>query len=136
MVETDQTNITRVQHSSILLLHSRECVALVAQQPVHVANEAQILLVLGRLADGGAPFFNQLEDTVLDARGSDGWALWETADQLVQELLGADLEMERVAAVLDADVQQLVAYQYAVLSDARRDNIQIGRVVTRLGCGG
>jgi hypothetical protein len=35
------------------------------------------------------------------------WALRETADKLVQELFGADLEVERVAAVLDTDIEEL-----------------------------
>jgi hypothetical protein len=35
------------------------------------------------------------------------WALGETADEFIEELLGADLEVEGVAAVLDADVEEL-----------------------------
>ena len=34
-------------------------------------------------------------------------ALWESADELVEEFFRADLEVERIAAVLDADVQEL-----------------------------
>ena len=54
------------------------------------------------------------------------WALRETADELVQELFGADLEVERVAAVLDADVEELftgellVEYGGAALSYTER----------------
>lgn len=54
-----------------------------------------------------APFFNQFEDAVLDARGVHGRTLGEAANELVEELLGADLEVEGVAAVLDADVEEL-----------------------------
>lgn len=35
------------------------------------------------------------------------WALREATDELIEELLGADLEVKRVAAVLDADVEEL-----------------------------
>ena len=34
-------------------------------------------------------------------------ALRETADELVEELFGADLEVEWIAAVLDADIEEL-----------------------------
>ena len=74
---------------------------------MHVPDEAQIVLVPRRLTDCLAPFFNQLEDAVLDARGVHGRALGKAADELVEELLGADLEVEGVAAVLDADVEEL-----------------------------
>jgi len=43
----------------------------------------------------------------LDACRSERWPLRESTDQLVQKLFCADLEMERVAAVLDTDVQEL-----------------------------
>jgi len=36
-----------------------------------------------------------------------GRALGEAADELVEKLLGADLKVERVGAVLDADVEEL-----------------------------
>jgi hypothetical protein len=36
-----------------------------------------------------------------------GRALGEAANELIEELLGADLEVEGVAAVLDADVEEL-----------------------------
>ena len=74
---------------------------------MHVADKTQVLLVLGCLADGLPPFFNQLEDLVLYASRPDLRTLWEAADQLVQKLLGTDLEMEGVAAVLGAYVEKL-----------------------------
>ena len=35
------------------------------------------------------------------------WALGEPSDKLVEKLLGGDLEVEWVAAVLNADVEEL-----------------------------
>lgn len=74
---------------------------------MHISDEAQVVLVPRRLADGLPPFFDQLEDSILDARGMHRRALGETTNELVEELLGADLEVEWVAAVLDADVEEL-----------------------------
>jgi hypothetical protein len=34
-------------------------------------------------------------------------ALWKAADELIKKLLGADLEMKSVPAVLDANVEEL-----------------------------
>jgi hypothetical protein len=53
------------------------------------------------------PFFDQFEYAVLDARGMDWRSLWESPDELVEEFFGAYLEVERVAAVLDADIEEL-----------------------------
>jgi hypothetical protein len=39
----------------------------------------------------------------------DGWSLGKSTDQLIQKILGTDLEMEWIAAVLDADVEELQA---------------------------
>jgi hypothetical protein len=36
-----------------------------------------------------------------------GRALWESADKLIEKLLCADLQVEGVSAVLDADVEKL-----------------------------
>ena len=74
---------------------------------MHVPDEAQVVLVPRCLAYGLAPFFNQLEDAVLDARRVHGRALGEAANELIEELLSADLEVEGVAAVLNADVEEL-----------------------------
>lgn len=74
---------------------------------MHIPDEPQILLVPARLADGTAPFFYGLEDLHLHPAVPDGRALREAADELVEELLGADLQLEGVAAVLDADVEQI-----------------------------
>jgi hypothetical protein len=50
------------------------------------------------------PLFYQFEDLVLDAGRMHRWALGESADKLIEEFFGADLEVEWVAAVLNADI--------------------------------
>lgn len=35
------------------------------------------------------------------------WTLGEAADELIKELFSTDLEVERIAAILDADVEEL-----------------------------
>lgn len=74
---------------------------------MHVADEAEVVLVARRLADGAAPFFDCLEDLVLDASAAYGRAFWEAADELIEELLCRDLEVEWVATVLDAVVEEV-----------------------------
>jgi hypothetical protein len=44
--------------------------------------------------------------------------LWELSDELVEELLGPNLELERVAAVLDKRVQQLTGIERRSARDA------------------
>ena len=78
---------------------------------MHVPDKAQVLLVSACLANCTAPFLNGFEDLELDAGGADRRPLWKAADQLIEELLGADLEVEGVAAVLDADVEQVEGEQ-------------------------
>lgn len=34
-------------------------------------------------------------------------ALWETADEFIEKLLGTDLKVEWITAVLNADVEEL-----------------------------
>lgn len=53
------------------------------------------------------PFVDELEDPCHGWRREGGGSLREPADELVEEVLGADLEVEGVAAVLDEDVEQL-----------------------------
>lgn len=77
---SSETYVAGVEDSGILFLDFREDVTLQGQQPVHVADEAQILLVLGRLANGGTPFFNQFEDLVLDTGWTELRSLWKPAD--------------------------------------------------------
>lgn len=45
---------------------------------------------------------------MLDPRGSHSRPFREAPDQLIQELLRANLKMERVSAIFDANVQQLL----------------------------
>ncbi len=78
---------------------------------MHVSDEAQVLLVAAGVADGAPPFLDGLEDLHLHARGPYWRALGEAADELVEELLSADLQLEGIAAVLDADVEQVQGQQ-------------------------
>lgn len=73
---------------------------------MHVSYEAQVLLVSRRLTDRLSPFFNRLQDLVLHATGSDGRSFRKPSDKLVQEFFGADLEVEWISAVFDADIQE------------------------------
>jgi hypothetical protein len=102
-----RTYIARVQDRCIFLADLGKHVALVAQQPMHIPNEAQIVLVSRCLADRLPPFFYQLEDSTLYARRMHRRTLWESTDELVQEFLCAYLQMESVTAVFDADIEEL-----------------------------
>jgi hypothetical protein len=102
-----QTYVAWVQDCRILFAYLGKYVALVAQQPVHIPDEPQVVLVSRCLAYRLPPFFDQLEDLVLDARRMHGRALWESADELIEKLLCADLQVEGVSAVLDANVEKL-----------------------------
>lgn len=102
----EATHVTGIQHGSIFPPHFGEHVTLVAEQPVHVPDEAQIIFVPARIANRHAPLLNQLKDPVLDAGRPDWRALRESPHQLVEELLCADLQVEGVAAIFDADVEQ------------------------------
>lgn len=100
------THITWIQNSSIIFPNFRKRISLVAQQPVHIPNETQVLLVPTRFANGAPPFFNCLQYLHLHPTVANGRALGKPPDELIKELLGADLQVERVAAVLDADVEE------------------------------
>jgi hypothetical protein len=71
---------------------------------VHIPYEPQVVLVPRRLTYRLPPFFYQLEDLILDTGRMHRWALREPADELIEEFFGANLEVERVTAVLNADV--------------------------------
>lgn len=125
------THVTGIQHGSIFPPHFREHVTLVAEQPVHVPDEAQIISVPARLANRHAPFLNELKDLVLDA-GRPNWrTLRESPHQLVEELLCADLQVEGVAAVLDADIEQAESKQgnigVAVVDEANNGRGSLAR---------
>jgi len=53
------------------------------------------------------PFFYQLKDLILDTGRVHRWTFGEAAHKLVEEFLGADLKVERVTAVLNANIQEL-----------------------------
>lgn len=78
---------------------------------MHITDKAQVLLIPARLADSAAPFFYSLQDLHLHPAVADGRALGKPPDKLVEELLGADLQVEGIAAVLDTDVQQVEGEQ-------------------------
>jgi hypothetical protein len=99
--------VTRIEDSSIVSPYFGKRVAFVAQEPVHVPNKPQVLLVPTRLADGAPPFFDGFQDLALDSCGSNGRALGESPDEFIEKLFGADLEMKGVSTVLDTDVQQI-----------------------------
>lgn len=84
-----------------------ESITLKAQKPVHVADMNQVLLVARVAAQGFVPLLDHLEDLALD-RGRDRQGPFgELADKFVQEFFGCDLEVERVATVLDTVVEEL-----------------------------
>ena len=99
--------IARVEHSGVLSANLGEGITLITQQTVHVPDKAQILFVPARLTYRNAPLLNGLEDPGLDPGRANGWTLGKSADELVEKLLCADLEVEGVAAILDADVEQV-----------------------------
>ena len=72
---------------------------------MHVPDETQVLLVARCLADSLPPLLDRLQDAVLDPGGSHRRPLGEPANQFIQEFLCANLEMERVSAVFDANVE-------------------------------
>lgn len=78
---------------------------------MHVPDEAQILLIPARLANSAAPFFYSFENLHLHPAEADRRALGEATDELVEELFGADLQLEGVATVLNTDVQQVQGEQ-------------------------
>lgn len=85
-------------------MNFRKSITLVAQQPVHIPDKPQILLIPAGLANAGPPLLDQLEDLVLHRAIVRRRSFGEPADKLVQEILCRDLEVERIAAVFDADV--------------------------------
>jgi hypothetical protein len=74
---------------------------------MHIPDKAKILLVPRCLTYRCPPFFYQLQYSILYASRMHGRSFGEASDELVEELLGADLKMKRVSAVFDANVEQL-----------------------------
>ncbi len=74
---------------------------------MHVPYETQIVLVPRCLTYSLPPFFYQFENLILHTRRMHRRAFGKSADELIEEFLCAYLQMEWVAAVLDAYVQEL-----------------------------
>lgn len=74
---------------------------------MHVPNETEIVFVLGCLANGLPPFFDEFENLVLYASIPNRRSLWKPTNKLIQKLFRADLQMEWIPAVLDTYVKQL-----------------------------
>jgi len=74
---------------------------------VHVPDEAEIIFVPTSHADRLSPFLDSFQDLKLHSvrprRGSFGKA----SDELVEEVFGGYLQVERIATVLDTYIQQL-----------------------------
>jgi hypothetical protein len=68
----------------------------------------QVILIPGRLTYSLSPLFYRLKDAMLDPSGPQRRPFGEAADQLIQKLLGANLEVKGVSAVLDTYVQKLL----------------------------
>jgi len=73
---------------------------------MHVSDETQILLVATGFAYRHAPFLDSLENLGLHSGCSQRRSLRKPADKLVEEFLGADLQVERVTAILDAYIEE------------------------------
>ena len=50
----------------------------------------------------------------MDARGPQSGPLGKAADELIEEFFGANLELEWVTAVFDADVEKLTIFRFEV----------------------
>lgn len=73
---------------------------------MHVSDKTQILLVTARFAYRQAPLLDGLEDLSLDTRGPDRRPLGKPANEFIEKFLCTDLQVERVAAVLDTDIEK------------------------------
>lgn len=81
-------------------------VPFVTQQPVHVPDEAQVLLVPARLAYRAPPFFDSFQDLRLNFIIANRRPLGESSNKLVQKLLGTNLELKWVSAILDTYIEK------------------------------
>lgn len=102
---------------------------------MHISYKAEVLLVPRGLAYRLPPFLYELQYPVLHAGGMDGRTFGKAADELIEEFLGADLEVEGVSAVLDAYVEELCRSQQ-VISDNSHTVVRLAQVRQRSGCGG
>jgi hypothetical protein len=107
LAATNPTYVAWVQDSCIFFADLWKHVALVAQQPVHVPYETKVVLVPRSLTYGLPPFFYQFENLVLYTRRVHRRTFREAANELIEKLFGAYLKVESVAAVFDANVEEL-----------------------------
>ena len=101
------TYVAGIENGSIFLANFGKRISFVAQQPVHIPDESQVVLVPAGLANGPPPLLYSLQYLVLNFARTNWGPFREATHQLVEEFLGADLEVERVPAVFHAYVEQV-----------------------------
>jgi hypothetical protein len=83
-----------------------EHIAFVKQQSMHIPYKPQIIFVSRGLADCLTPLLNGFQYFTLYAARTDRRALWEAPNKLIEELLGADLQVKWIATVFDAIIEE------------------------------
>jgi hypothetical protein len=78
---------------------------------MHVTYKAEILLVPGSLTYCSPPFFNGLQNLHLHSCRSNRGPFGESSNKLIKELFSTDLEMERVSAIFDANIEEAKSKQ-------------------------
>lgn len=73
---------------------------------MHIPYEPQVLFIPTCLANSAFPLLNRLQNPQLDPRGPHRRPLREPPNKLIEKFLRADLQLERVSAVLHADVEE------------------------------
>lgn len=101
------TYVAWIKHCRVFAPNLRKGIPLVKKKTVHVSNKPKILLVPRRLTYRLPPFLDQLQDAVLRSRRPQRRPLGEPPHQIIEKLLCADLQLEWIPAVLDADVEKL-----------------------------
>lgn len=76
---------------------------------MHVPYETEVLFVPRSLTYRLSPLLDSLQYSVLDPGRAYGGPLWKAPDQFIEELFGADLQMKRVSAIFDANIQKLLS---------------------------
>lgn len=102
-----QSYVAGIQYGRMISAHFRKCIAFVAEQPMHVSDEPQVLFVSACLAYCTPPFFYSLQYLHLHPRRSYRRPFGEPSDQLIKKLFGTDLQVKGIATVLDTDVEQI-----------------------------
>lgn len=75
---------------------------------MHISDICKIFLVLTGHAYRILPFVYEFQYTIHRRGWKSRRSLWKPSYELVEEVFGCDLEMHRVAAVLDERVEELV----------------------------